>query len=281
MFGYVYPLESELKVKEQTLYKAAYCGLCRTIGARYGLSARMALNYDCTFLALFLQALTGVYTCIPARCGVRMRIRKIPVLESSGALEYSADVNVMLAGHQLEDAWQDDRSFAAFGENVLLRSAGKKAALMRSPLAVAVRSGLDALHAIERAKDPSPDAAACAFGELLSGVPLGFHGLEGTYSEQIRWMFFNLGRWIYLMDAWEDRAKDERRGSYNPFLLSGATPEDAAFQLYTSLTEMECAYDLIRFKGDTGLLDNIVHLGCREKTRALLAKMEGNGNESV
>ena len=59
MFGYVYPLESELKVKEQTLYKAAYCGLCRSIGSRYGLSARMALNYDCTFLALFLQALSG------------------------------------------------------------------------------------------------------------------------------------------------------------------------------------------------------------------------------
>ena len=148
---------------------------------------------------------------------------------------------------------------------------------MRSPLASAIRSGLAALRGIERDRDPSMDAAACAFGDLLAGIPAGFPGMDKTFGEPIRWMFFNLGRWIYLMDAWDDRKKDEHRGSYNPFLLNGCSPEDAAFHLYTSLTEMECAYDSIRFRADTGLLDNIVHLGCREKTRALLAKTEGNG----
>ena len=33
------------------------------------------------------------------------------------------------------------------------------------------------------------------------------------------WMFYNLGKWVYLMDAWDDREKDEKSGSYNPFLL--------------------------------------------------------------
>ena len=58
MFGYIQPMECELKVREQALYRAAYCGLCRAIGGRYGQAARMALNYDCAFLGLFLETLS-------------------------------------------------------------------------------------------------------------------------------------------------------------------------------------------------------------------------------
>lgn len=31
------------------------------------------------------------------------------------------------------------------------------------------------------------------------------------------WMFYNLGKWIYLIDAWDDREKDQKSGNYNPF----------------------------------------------------------------
>ena len=44
MFGYIRPLECELKVRDQALYRAYYCGLCKTIGRRYGQVARVALN---------------------------------------------------------------------------------------------------------------------------------------------------------------------------------------------------------------------------------------------
>ena len=29
---------------------------------------------------------------------------------------------------------------------------------------------------------------------------------------------YNLGRWIYLADAYHDRQRDARKGAYNPFL---------------------------------------------------------------
>ena len=56
MFGYIRPMECELKVREQQEYRAHYCGLCKAIGKRYGLLARLALNYDCAFLSAFLSA---------------------------------------------------------------------------------------------------------------------------------------------------------------------------------------------------------------------------------
>ena len=52
MFGYVRPCVPELRVRENEIYRAAYCTLCRTLGRRYGLLARLTLSYDFTFLAL-------------------------------------------------------------------------------------------------------------------------------------------------------------------------------------------------------------------------------------
>lgn len=45
MFGLVRPLECELKVRELTVYRAYYCGVCRAIGARCGQCARLTLQY--------------------------------------------------------------------------------------------------------------------------------------------------------------------------------------------------------------------------------------------
>ena len=54
MFGYVLPSERHLNPEDQARFRAAYCGLCRVLGERYGLAARCILNYDFTFLALLL-----------------------------------------------------------------------------------------------------------------------------------------------------------------------------------------------------------------------------------
>ena len=52
MFGYVRTMDSELKVKEHELYKATYCGLCRSMGEVCGGSSRLTLSYDGVFLSL-------------------------------------------------------------------------------------------------------------------------------------------------------------------------------------------------------------------------------------
>ena len=57
MFGYVTVNQKELKFKEFDIYHAYYCGLCRMLGKKYGLTGRFSLTYDCTFLILFLSGL--------------------------------------------------------------------------------------------------------------------------------------------------------------------------------------------------------------------------------
>ena len=41
MFGYVRPSEARLSEADKERFAAAYCGLCRTLGERYGLVPRL------------------------------------------------------------------------------------------------------------------------------------------------------------------------------------------------------------------------------------------------
>lgn len=69
MFGYVRPAADRLTQEQTDLFRSAYCGLCRTLGRRYGLPARMILNYDLAFLAILLAGGGGFPAlAIAARC---------------------------------------------------------------------------------------------------------------------------------------------------------------------------------------------------------------------
>ena len=45
-----------------------YCGLCHTLGERYGLASRFILNYDFTYLAILLSDRAGAGPCRQCRC---------------------------------------------------------------------------------------------------------------------------------------------------------------------------------------------------------------------
>ena len=57
MFGYVTINRPELKIKDEQTYRAFYCGLCRALKKRHGVTGQSTLSYDMTFVALLLSAL--------------------------------------------------------------------------------------------------------------------------------------------------------------------------------------------------------------------------------
>ena len=57
MFGYVVMNRPEMKIKDYDLYRSFYCGLCRELRDRYGISGQITLTYDLTFVTLLLSGL--------------------------------------------------------------------------------------------------------------------------------------------------------------------------------------------------------------------------------
>ncbi|MDL2258462.1 DUF5685 family protein [Eubacteriales bacterium OttesenSCG-928-K08] len=275
MFGYVAPLKSELKVREWTQYQAWYCGLCRILKNDHGRLARYVLDYDCTFLAVLLAATQGnAPPCELKRCGYKPFSKKKPIAPECQALSYAADCNILLYWHKLKDDWLDEKKLSAWIGYKLLKRSAKSATSRQPALAKDIESSLKRLSELEKAGEAQTDLAADAFACILRRITGGYPPLLDADRQAIEWLGYHLGRWIYFCDAWEDREKDKKSGSYNPFVLNGTSAETVSFLLYASLSEIEKAFDLLNIQSHRGLLENIVFLGCRHKTKQLL---EGEG----
>lgn len=271
MFGYVGPEKGELKVKELSLYQAYYCGLCKSIKARYGQRARAVLSYDCTFLAILLSGFHCCGGCTEERCAIKPLKGKQPIANSSEYLDFAADLNVLLSYYQFSDDWQDEKKIRGAAGKLLLGYAAKKAALIRPEMDRAVSNGIYALQKLEKQNDKVCvlDATADAFGTILRDCVQNAP-VDPEQGKALRVLLYHLGRWIYLIDAWDDRDKDKKTGSFNPFLSADADEERASFALNASLNEAIKAYELLDIVSFKGILDNIFYEGCVNRTKSLL-----------
>ena len=77
-----------------------------------------------------------------------------------------------------------------------------------------VRGCLEELQALERENCPSLDRTADTFARLLAGAAPASG--DAARDRALGQLLYHVGRWIYLVDAWDDLEEDRRAGSYNP-----------------------------------------------------------------
>jgi hypothetical protein len=281
MFGYVRPLKGELKVSEYELFKAVYCGLCHTLGRRYGLPSRFVLSYDLTFFATVITALSDDFSISRSRC-IASPFRKKCTACTSSSSELAADLTVLLAYFKLEDEIKDKKGLSklpALFFTVLLRPFYKRARRFRPQLSEKIKKSLENLSQLEREKAPSIDRTADTFAVILSDA-VGDAGLDEKTSRILQTMFYHIGRWIYIIDACDDYTEDIEKKQYNPiayrYELSDSTlPESIKSELEITISHsLACAasaYELIDWKNWEGLVGNVVYKGLYAVTAEVLS----------
>ena len=216
MFGYVRAVTAVLPPEEQARYRAVYCGLCKTLGERYGKAAQLTLNYDFVFLALLLappEEETALFRCPAAPW------KKKPVWPGDAALEAAADATVILVWWKLQDAIRDGgagEKLKSRSVALALRRSYRAAAQRRPDFDRAVKTCLEELHQLEEANTPSLDRPADAFARLLQAAAIAVS--PAARQSAVAQILYHVGRWIYLADAWDDLAEDREAGNYNPLL---------------------------------------------------------------
>lgn len=272
LFGYVKIHKDELKVKEYNQYKAYYCGLCHRLKKEYGFPARYFLSNDATFLSVLLLAVTDEAPAFsPIRCMANPMKRR-PACVKNQSLSYAAAVNVLLVWFKLRDDWQDNRSPKALFLMPLMAGKKKKAQKRFPQLFAGLSRHLDDLHRLEEAQNPIPDASADAFAKALEVVfQAPFLEAEDT-RRVLSHSGYLLGRFIYLLDAWEDREKDKEKGAYNPFLLGAdISEEDMKVSLEYSLGELANSFSLLSPKRNKEIIENIIYLGLKNALDCVFA----------
>jgi hypothetical protein len=87
---------------------------------------------------------------------------------------------------------------------------------------------------------------------------------QDHWSPELRSIGFNLGKYIYLLDAYDDLARDERKGAYNPLHALSREPgyEEEMREIFELLLA-NCARSFERLPcvEDVDLLRNILYSG--------------------
>ena len=264
MFGYVQAYKPELKMKEFYKYKAYYCGLCRVLREKYGFLGQMTLTYDMTFLVILLTSLYETeLTREESRCIVHpMKKQKMLYNEIT---EYAADMNIILTYHHFVDDWQDERSKAGLVGMQTLRKTYLELEEKYPEKCRVIRKCLYLLKKCEERGEESIDITARYFGELMAEL---FLYKKDVWEKTLRRMGFYLGKFIYIMDAYDDVEKDLEHGSYNAFASIYGKPDfDARAREMMNLVLAECTtqFELLPCIEDANILRNILYAGVWQK----------------
>lgn len=270
MFGYIKTHRPELKVKEDEAYKGIYCSLCRTLGKRYGLMSRLFLSYDSTFLALALMALSDEKVCFEQkRCPFNPSKKCNFCKNESIELNFAADVSVLLLYHKIKDNISDSTLFKAILYRILLLlvTASYKKAVKNCPQgAIIITEYMIRQAVVEEKQTASIDEAAEPTAMLLA--ELYAFGEEDADAGRLRSQVgYHLGRWVYMIDAFDDLEKDRKSGNYNPFLLSGQDNyEKIKGDLLMTAGELAKAYELLKIKKFNTIIENVIYDGLYYQT---------------
>ena len=215
MFGYIKPRFPELLVKENEFYKAVYCGICRIGGKRVSRFTRLMLNNDFVFMCLVRMAVCGDTACAETRrCPYSLK-KKCMLCENPSALYTSAAFGILLYYKALDDV-ADRRGIsrlAAKFRALFARGMFRRADALCPGLAEGVKERLSVLAGLEKARASSPDLVADSFASVTALA--ASYGAEGEARDILWECGYHIGRYIYIIDAYEDCVRDEKDRGYN------------------------------------------------------------------
>lgn len=284
MFGYVKVFKPELKVREYEEYKGVYCTLCRTLGKEFGQTMRMTLSYDATFYVLLSAMVKSKENpeFKTGRCAFNPA-KKCQYQQNDAAIyKDAAALTVILSYQKLVDDKKDSGFFKKCAVHMvfpLLKAKYKKAKKSYPRFAEIAEETMRRQAEAENRKTASTDEAAEPTARGLEylfteGIP------EGTQKTVLARTAYCVGRFVYLIDAYDDMKSDFKSGAYNPFLLkyeiqeeealySEAVHEDILKTLHLTANEAALAFNLLDGKLHRGILENILYDGLEEQITAV------------
>lgn len=304
MFGYVVVNKPELKFREFDVYRAYYCGLCHSLSKRHGLSGQLTLSYDMTFLVILLSSLYEPEHSVTSKRCIVHPLKRQNIISSEFTdyvadmnvilsyfkclddwhddrsvlkLAYSKLLKKGSIGKNLNNvhATSDstaDGSVAATQPNSDSNNQNSyftddSGHLHISPdysyknKIEAISSLLDELGTREKMNETNVDVVAGLFGRIMQILFVPF---DDIYAKGLGRMGFYLGKFIYIMDAFDDVEDDVKKGRYNVFSKYYTDP-DFETHVKDMLTMMmaECsdAFEMLPAVDNADILRNILYSG--------------------
>ena len=238
----------------------------------HGEISRLGLNYDITFLIVILTALYKVESKVTEeRCIANPLKKKMRIVNE--ITEYAASMNILLSYYKLEDNLYDDNGIKDKLAYELYKGKLKKAYEKYPQKAEYIKQQLGNLRELEKQESKSIDKVSNIFGNLMGEI---FVYKKDEYEQNLRNIGFNLGKYIYILDAYEDLEEDNKKGRYNPFIDYIDKKEELKNKvdrlISMSLGMATKNIEQLNLEFNKSIIDNIIYSGVYLRYKSILEK---------
>ena len=194
-----------------------------------------------------------------------------------------AAANILLTYWNIYDDVLDDNSTKKKAALKLFKQSYLKAKEQFEELDGVLSKRYAELQSLEKSDCTSIDKVAHSFAALSQDFCRIV--LADKTNGYVETLCYNVGKWIYLIDALDDVKKDIKKRGYNVFVKSYNVTSDKElaqyideieFEMYSVLNRIAQAYNDLNLTKYTCILDNALYESIRNKTRLTIDKLKQN-----
>lgn len=275
MFGYININQDELSEEDRTVYEAYYCGLCQELKGACGRKGQLLLDCDMTFLAVLLTGLYGLEDCGSYYMCKRHPIHKKEI-RTNEATRYVADMNLLIGYYKLMRGLRNEKQYLRYGIGRMLQKDHEKICKAYPRQARAVKIYAKRMSRARQQHEKNVDLIASITGEMMGVI---FAWKQDEWEEELWSLGFYMGKFIYLLEAFEALEENKRRMEYNPLQqMQQESQEDFDTFCKLILTSMmaECERSLERMPQlqYSQILKNILCFGVWDRYEEVCRKRQ-------
>ena len=281
MFGYIKASREKSEGNEFGLYHAFFCAICISSKEQFGFRARMLTNFDMAFFNTLFHSFLGIDVEVVNGHCITTPIKVRSYLKRDWLTDKLSQANIILSYVNLMDDVLDEKSFKKKMALAAVKPLYKKAKKMFPELDESILQSYRELTGLEKEHCQIFDKICHPFAELSKVFCKCVLGEKSN--EYIENLCYNLGKWIYLVDALDDLEKDFKKKSYNPFIScfgDFTSPktfvkdhlDDLEFIFYTTLNKIAESYNDLELQKYTCVLRNVLHIAIRDTTQKVFDK---------
>lgn len=280
MFGYINVNQDKLNEEQKNYYQGFYCGLCASLKKRYGNISRLALNNDLCFVALLLTSLYESETMIKKeRCLIHPF--KQHYVASNEMIDYACDMTIVLTYFKCMDDLQDENKIVSKAYMHLLQKGFNKVKKIYPEKVELIKDALDKGNEIEKNYDGNIDELLKCSGKMMEAIIVY---KDDEYSRYLKVLANYLGRFIYLLDAYDDILDDKKLNRFNPLFDEYQKEgfDDKVSNMLESIIAISSeAYEFLPIVENSELLRNILYGGVWTKFTQIKKKRLGETDGSL
>jgi len=284
MFGYINVNKDSLEKGHFGMWHTCLCGICMSLKAEYGNRARLTAGWDINFYNLLFHAVTETPAKIEMAKCASSPLKKRSIMQRDYITDRLATANLLLCYfNAIDDKEDGDASIKKRAVLTTLKKSFAKAKKNAPELFEKLEKCYNKLVVAEKENSSNVDKV-CDYSAEMS-VAVAEYVLQEKISTDsyLRWLCYNVGKWVYIIDALDDLKKDLKTGNYNvlyAWLGKEKTPEDFVkkneesleFLFYSTLNKIAESFNDMQLKSYVCVLKNIIYEGMRIKTQEILNK---------